>query len=123
MAEGFRFMLLGFVRLRTFQLLRCNINAGVHARPKSGRVTQRCHNSPDGKRGKQVRMTSRTGSPWRIWGILKKVELRTGQRTRRVDFCLRRPWAGVAQDGGGGGADEKARIERMCISLLMSKNL
>ena len=23
----------------------------------------------------------------------------------------------------GGGADEKARIERMCISLLMSKNL
>ena len=29
---------------------------------------------------------------------------------------------GAAQDGGG-GADEKARIERMCISLLMSKNL
>ena len=27
-----------------------------------------------------------------------------------------RPWAGVARDVGGG--DEKARIERMCISLL-----
>ena len=32
-------------------------------------------------------MTSRTGSAWRIWGILKKsVELRTRHRTRRVDF-------------------------------------
>ena len=27
-------------------LLRCNINAGVHAHARSGRVTQRCHNSP-----------------------------------------------------------------------------
>ena len=29
-------------------LFRCNINADVHARPRgrSGRVTQRCHNSP-----------------------------------------------------------------------------
>ena len=25
--------------------------------------------------------------------------------------------------GGGGGVDEKARIERLCLSLLMSKNL
>ena len=57
-------------------LLRCNINAGVHARTRSGRVTQRCHKSPDGKRGYRVRVTSRTGSARRIWGILKKsVEL------------------------------------------------
>ena len=39
----------------------------------SGCVAQRCHNSPDGKRGLRVRMTSRTGSVWRILGILKKV--------------------------------------------------
>ena len=41
---------------------------------------------------------------------------------RRVDFRL------LAEALGGcrtkwGGADEKARIERMCISLLMLKNL
>ncbi len=57
MAEGFCFMPLGLVRLRTFRLsdglLRCNINTGVLARARSGRVTQRCHNSPDGKRGLQ----------------------------------------------------------------------
>ena len=48
MAEGFRFMPLGLVRLRTFRLssrlLWCNINAGVQARARSGRVIQRCHN-------------------------------------------------------------------------------
>ena len=38
---------------------------------------------------------------------------------RRLTFaCSRRPWAGVARD-----SDEKARTERMCISLLMLKNL
>ena len=31
-------------------LLRCNIKTGVHARVQSGRVTQRCHNSSEGKR-------------------------------------------------------------------------
>ena len=57
-------------------LLRCNINTGVHARTRSERVTQRCHNSPDGKRGYTVGVTSCTGSARRIWGILKKsVEL------------------------------------------------
>ena len=73
MAEGFRFMSLGLVR---HGFLRCNINTGIHARARSGRVTQRCHNSPDGKRGYRVRVTSRTGSARRILGILKKsVEL------------------------------------------------
>ena len=35
-------------------------------------------------------MPSRTGSAWRIWGFWKSqlVELRTGHRTRRVDFRL-----------------------------------
>ena len=32
-------------------LLRCNINAGVHARTQSRRVTQRCHNSPTWETG------------------------------------------------------------------------
>ena len=65
-------------------LLKCNINAGV----RSGRVTQRCHNSPDGKRGYRVWMTSRTGSARRIWGILKKVSW--------VEFCLGRRQLAVA---------------------------
>ena len=48
-------MPLGLVRLRTFRLsayglLRCNIKTGVYARAQRGRVTQRCHNSPEGKR-------------------------------------------------------------------------
>ena len=35
-----------------------------------------CHNSPDGNQGYRVRVTSRTRSARRIWGILKKsVEL------------------------------------------------
>ena len=56
------------------------------------------------------------------FGNLKKVSrVETRQRTRRLTFaCSRRPWAGVARDWG---ADEKARIERLCFSLLMSKNL
>ena len=48
MAERFRFMPLGLVRLRSFWLgawVRCNINTGVRARAQSGRVTQRCYNS------------------------------------------------------------------------------
>ena len=36
-------------------LLRCNIKAGVHARGRSGRVTQRCHNSPDGNGARECR--------------------------------------------------------------------
>ena len=77
-------------------------------------------------------MTSCTGSAaaQRILGVLKKsVELKTRHQTRRVDFCLlaeARPVAfvaGATRVGGGGRADGKTRIERMCISLLMSKNL
>ena len=80
MAEGFRFMPLGLVRLRTFRLglLSCNINAGVHARGRNGRVTQRCHNSPDGKRGYRVQVMSRIRSARRI---LKK-------SVSWVEFCL-----------------------------------
>ena len=45
----------------------------VHARGRSERVTQRRHNrNPRWETGKGVRMTSRTGSVWRILGDLKK---------------------------------------------------
>ena len=51
---------------------RCNITTGVHAHGRNRRVTQRCHNSPDGKRGYRMRSTSRTGSARRILGDFKK---------------------------------------------------
>ena len=54
-------------------LLRCNINAGVHWHGRSGRVTQRFHNSPEEKRDQRVRVKTRTGSGRRIFK--KSVEL------------------------------------------------
>ena len=80
MAEWFRFMPLaedllaqcmGYLGATLTQML---------TRMWGGRVTQRCHNSPDGKRGYRVRVTSRAGSVQRIWGILKSqlVELSSG---------------------------------------------
>ena len=55
-------------------------------------------------------------------GDLKKsVELRTGHRTRKVDFRLLAEAFGRCRTRWG--ADEKARIERRCISPLMSKNV
>ena len=125
MAEGFRFMPLGLVRLRTFGsvhgLLRCNINTGVYMHARSGRVTQRCHNSPDGKRGKKVQMTSRTGSAQRILGFWKSqlVELspatgedgwlslpRRSQASRLWGRCRTR-W----------GGQMKKSEEKECVSL------
>ena len=88
--------------------LRCNINAGVHARARgrSGRVSQRCHNSPRWE-------TGATECGWRhapetrgwFWEILKKSVRRveTRHQTRRVDFrllaealgrCRTRCWVG-----------------------------
>ena len=77
----------------------------VFTRALSGRVTQRCHDSADGKRSYRVRVTSRTGSSRRVLGILKKSVSRVGscRRRRRLAFaCSRRPRAGVARDGVGG---------------------
>ena len=77
MAEGCRLMPFGLVRLRTFQLsayLRATlIQVFTRTRGRSGRVTQKCHNGPDGKRGYIVRVTSRTGSARRIGGDFEKV--------------------------------------------------
>ena len=103
-------------------LLRCNINAAVHARGQSGRVTQRCHNNPDGERGYRVQVTSCTGSERKIWGILKK-------SVSWVEFCLGRrqlafacsPKPGQWPYGGyhtcWWGVDGKVIIERLCTSL------
>ena len=60
----------------------------------------------DGKRSKQVRMTSCTGSAQRILGDFEKSVsgVESCHVRRRLAFaCSRRPWAGVARDGGGGG--------------------
>ena len=80
-----------------------------------------CHNSPDGKRGYGVRVTSRTGRGF--WENLKKfsrVEMRPASGEDG--------WLSLARGGLGLvsheiGADEKANIERLCLSLLMSKPL
>ena len=98
-------------------LLRCNINAGVHARRRSGRVTQRCHNRPDRKQGKSVRVTSRTGSARRIWGILKKSVSWVLPRKKTVDFRLLVEALRRVRTFFWGGTDRKASIERLCISL------
>ena len=56
----------GFVRLRTFclahGLVRCNMNAGVHA-ARRGSVIHRCQNkTPDEKCDQEMWVTTRTGS-------------------------------------------------------------
>ena len=106
MPEGFRLMPLGLVRLRTFRL-----SAG------SGRVTQRCHSSPDGKRGLRHTPEARAED----FGRFEKVSrAETRHRTRRVDFRgLQRPdeFAHYGHRSRWSGANGKARIERMCNSL------
>ena len=62
-----------------------------------------------------MRMTSRTGSARRICGDFEKVsELRTGHRTRRLAFVS--SWGLGLVPHVLGGTDEKARIERFCLS-------
>ena len=104
-------------------LLRGNINTGVHARAWSGRVTQRSHNSPRSETVLQSANVVMHREHAEDLGNLKKARrVETRHRTRRLTFaCSRRPWAGVARDGVG--TEEKAGIERLCLSLLMSKNL
>ena len=78
----------------------------------------------EGKLGYTVRMMSRIGSARRIWENFEKSVSRveTRHRTRRLAFASSRGLvAGAARDDRG--AEEKARIERLCLSLLMSKNL
>ena len=78
----------------------------TRAHRRSGRVTQRCHNSPRWETG------LRTGSARRIWGIWRKwVELRLDTGREGLTFaCSRRPWAGVARDGGGRWKSQNRKI-------------
>ena len=118
MAEGLGWEHFGSVH----GLLRCNINIGVHASTQSGRVTQRCHNSPRWETGLQIANDVTHQKHAEDFRNLKKVRrVETKHRTRRLAFASSRGLvAGAAWDGG---ADEKARIERLCLSLLISKNL
>ena len=68
-------------------------------------------------------MTSCTGSVRRGFGggVRKFSELSFSIRRRRLTFGARRGLAAGAVRGGG--ADGKVSIKRLCITLLMSKNL
>ena len=76
----------------------------VFTRVRSGRVTQRCYNSPRWDTGLQIANGVTHRKRAEDLGNLKKVrELRTEHRTRRLTFaCSQRLWAGAARDGGGG---------------------
>ena len=131
MAEGFRFMPLGLVRLRTFRLSTwvswMQTWVQVLTRVREGCVVHSCQN-----KNPIERLTS--GCEWRhapeahacggFWRILKKSVswVESCLERRRLAFaCSLRPDEFARY--GEVCADEKARIERMCISLLMSKNL
>ena len=70
MAKGFRFMPLGLVRLRTFQLstwVRCKLDAGVNAGARGRtKVSLRDVTIARDETGDGVRVTSRTGSAQRF---------------------------------------------------------
>ena len=66
-----------------------NINADVHARGRSGRVTQRCHYSPRWETGLASANDVTHRKRAEDFGNLKKVsKVETRHRTRRVDFRL-----------------------------------
>ena len=70
-----------------------------------------------------MRMTSRTGSAQRILGDFERVSrVETYLGGRRLVFdCLQRPSLRVPHVLRGGGSDEKARIERLCLSLSLCR--
>ena len=103
-------------------LLRCNINAVVRA-PRSGCVTQRCHNSPDGKRGYRVQVTSRTGSARRIWGILKNSLSWVLPREKTVDFRLLAEALGRCRTRWGGGRWKGQSRKNVYLSPYVEKPL
>ena len=91
-------------------------------RARSGRVTQRCHDGPRWETGLQsandVKHRKRTEDS----GNLKKVSrVENWTPNETLDFRLLAEALGRCRTRWV--ADEKARIERFCLSLLMSKNL
>ena len=129
MAEGFRFHAFGFLLDwehfgSTHGLVRCNINTGVH---KRARAEQTYHSGmsqwPRWETGLQSESDVTHQKCTEDCGNLKKVSrVETRHRTRRVDFRLLMEALGRCRTRWV-GADEKARIGRLCLSLLMSKNL
>ena len=76
------------------------------ARGRSGRVTQRCHNSPRWETGlasaNDVTHRKRAEDFGRFWKS-QWVELRQETEREGLTFaCSWRPWAGVTRDKGGG---------------------
>ena len=106
-------------------LLRCNINAGVHAHARSERVTQRFHNSPRWETGigsaNDVTHRKRAKDLGRFEKV-SSVESCLGRR--RLTFaCSRRPWAGVARDGGGGGRWKSQNRKNVYLSPYVEEPL
>ena len=109
-AEGFRFMPLSLVKLRTFGsahgLVRCNIEAGVNAGARERmEVSLRCHNSP---RRYWVTRCGWRHEPEARGGLCENMKRESGTRrqTRRIDFWNSQaggelaPYGGGARDGG-----------------------
>ena len=93
----------------------------ARTRGRSEHVTHRCHNSPDGKQSYVVWVTSRTRRARRILGDFEKVSWdETCHGGRRLAFVYpRREALGWCRTRWG--ADEKARIERLCLSLSLCR--
>ena len=126
MAEGFRFMPLGLVRLGTFRLSawvawvqhwhRCS-----RAFTWSRRVTQRCHNSPIWE--------TRLQSPGDVTHRRRAVDVGNLKKVSRVENwtpCETVGFRLLAEAFGRcrtrwGWADENARIERLCLSLSLCR--
>ena len=126
MAEGFRFMPWVYLGWEPFSsahgLVKCNINTGVHACARRADLSLReVTIARDGKRrlasANDITHQKHAEDFGRFWKS-KSWDL---PREKMVGFHL---LAGTFVAGAtrvGGGADEKTRIERLCLSLLMSK--
>ncbi len=82
-------------------LLKCNINASVHVRATnvSLRDVTIVQMGNGASKCEWYHALEAHGGFWEFWR--KLVELRRDTRQEGLTFaCLRRPWAGVARDGG-----------------------
>ena len=93
--------------------------SGEDTRGRSGRVTQRCHNSPRWETG--IANANDVKHRKRAEDFGKKVSrVETRHRTRRVDFRLLAEALGRCR-AWWRGADEKASKERLCLSLSLCR--
>ena len=100
-------------------LLRCNINTGVRAHVRSGRVTQWCHNSPDGKRGHAPEARGGFGEFLR-----KLVELSWDlPQEKTVDFRLLAEALGRCRTRWGGGRWKSQNRKNVYLSPYVEEPL